>query len=176
MKTDASAGKRAMSKRYDARRIGLISDTHGLLREEALDALQGSELILHAGDVGAPEILKALSKIAPVIAVRGNIDTADWARELPETEVAEASGVTFFMLHDLKALDLNPRAARFQVVISGHSHKPIQTERDGIMYINPGSAGPRRFSLPITLVRMDLGRKPWHVEFVDLEKGRRVKS
>jgi len=167
--------KRDQWRRYDARNIGLISDTHGLLREEAVEALRGSELILHAGDVGDPAILESLRRIAPVIAVRGNIDTEAWAGELPESEVVDVSGVLFYMLHDLKALDLNPRAARFHVVVSGHSHKPLEMERDGALYINPGSAGPRRFSLPITLVRMDLGRKPWHVEFVSLEEGRRVK-
>lgn len=162
-------------KRYDCRKIGLISDTHGLLRDEAIEALRGSELILHAGDVGGPEILESLRQIAPVIAVRGNIDTKDWARELPENEVLEAGGVTFYLLHDVKGLDLNPQAAGFQVVICGHSHKLVQMERDGVLYVNPGSAGPRRFSLPITVARMDLSRKPWPVEFVDLEKGGRVR-
>lgn len=162
-------------KRHDCKKVGLISDTHGLLREGVMKALRGSELILHAGDVGDPGILDSLRELAPVVAVRGNIDTHDWARQLPESEVVEASGVVFYMLHDVKALDLNPRAAGFHVVVSGHSHKPGQTERDGVLYVNPGSAGPRRFNLPITVARMDLSRKPWAVEFVDLEKGRRVK-
>ena len=152
------------------KRIGLISDTHGLLREEALRALRGSELIVHAGDVGEPEILEQLRKLAPVVAVRGNVDTADWARALPLTAVAEAGPVQIYVLHDVKALDLNPAAAGFHVVVSGHSHKFGRSERSGVLYINPGSAGPRRFQLPITVARLDLGKTPWDVEFVDLEK------
>jgi putative phosphoesterase len=157
------------------RKIGLISDTHGLLRPEALQALRGSDLIVHAGDVGDPSILKALANIAPVVAVRGNVDTADWAKSLPETAVAEAGSVNIYVLHDLKALDLDPKTSEFHVVVSGHSHKPSRSERNGVLYINPGSAGPRRFSLPITVATLDPGATPWTVEFVDLEKGRRVK-
>ena len=157
------------------KKIGLISDTHGLLREEALQALRGSDLIIHAGDVGDPTILEALRKLAPVVAVRGNVDTADWARALPETTVAEAGTINIYVLHDVHALDLNPKAAGFAIVVSGHSHKPGRPDRDGVVYINPGSAGPRRFNLPITLARLDLGATPWSVEFVDLEKERRVK-
>lgn len=152
-------------------KIGLISDTHGLLREEALAALRGSELIVHAGDVGDPGILPQLRKIAPVVAVRGNVDTEAWARrELPETAVAQAGDVSIYVLHDVHALDLDPAAAGFQIVVSGHSHKFLQTEKAGVLYINPGSAGPRRFTLPITVARLDLALKPWKVEFVDLEK------
>jgi putative phosphoesterase len=157
------------------RNIGLISDTHGLLRAEALDALRGSDLIIHAGDVGDPEILEALRRIAPVVAVRGNVDTSAWAKSLPETAVAEAGAVHIYVLHDSNALDLDAKAAGFHIVVSGHSHKPGRSERNGVVYINPGSAGPRRFTLPITLARLDLGVTPWSVEFVDLEKGRRVK-
>lgn len=157
------------------RKIGLISDTHGLLREEALKALDGSDLIIHAGDVGDSNILEALRKLAPVVAVRGNVDTAEWAKSLPETAAVEAGALNIYVLHDSKALDLDPGAAGFQIVVSGHSHKPGQTERKGVMYINPGSAGPRRFSLPITVARLDLSGKPWIVEFIDLEKGGRVK-
>jgi putative phosphoesterase len=156
-------------------KIGLISDTHGLLRAEALDALRSSDLIIHAGDVGDPKILEALRKIAPVVAVRGNVDTAEWAKSLPETAVAEAGAVHIYVLHDSNALDLDAKAAGFQIVVGGHSHKPGRSERDGVVYINPGSAGPRRFNLPITMARLDLGVTPWSVEFVDLEKGRRVK-
>jgi putative phosphoesterase len=151
------------------KRVGLISDTHGLLRKEALEALRGSELILHAGDVGKPEILEELRKIAPVVAVRGNVDKDPWAQALPETAVAEAGAVLIYVLHDVKVLDLNPAAAGFQIVVSGHSHKPGKTERDGVLYINPGSAGPRRFQLPVTVARLRLGRTPYEVEFVDLE-------
>ncbi len=155
--------------------VGLISDTHGLLREEALQALRGSDLIIHAGDVGDFAILETLANIATLVAVRGNVDTAGWAKSLPETAVAEARGVNIYVLHDCKALDLDPRAAGFHIVVSGHSHQPGQSERNGVLYINPGSAGPRRFSLPITMARLDLAVKPWRVEFVDLEKKRRVK-
>jgi putative phosphoesterase len=149
-------------------RIGLISDTHGLLRPEALEALRGSELILHAGDVGKPEVLTALRKLSPVVTVRGNVDTSDWGRSLPETAVAEVGDVRLYVLHDVHALDLNPAAAGFQVVVSGHTHQPGKFERDGVLYINPGSAGPRRFQLPVSVARLNLGRNPFEVEFVEL--------
>jgi len=155
-------------------RVGLISDTHGLLREEALLALRGSELIVHAGDVGKPEILEKLNELAPVVAVRGNVDKGAWALGLPETAVAVGWGANIYVLHDVTSLDLDPRARGFHVVVSGHSHQPGQSERQGVLYINPGSAGPRRFHLPITVARLDLGERPWAVEFVDLEKGGRV--
>ncbi len=151
--------------------IGLISDTHGLLREEALIALRGSDLIVHAGDVGDTKILPRLRKLAPVVAVRGNVDTEAWARrELPETAVAQAGEISIYVLHDVHALDLDPVAAGFQIVVSGHSHKYLRNEKNGVLYINPGSAGPRRFKLPITIARLDLGTTPWRLEFVDLEK------
>jgi uncharacterized protein len=150
-------------------RIGLISDTHGLLRPQALEALRGSELILHAGDVGKPEILTALRKIAPVIAVRGNVDKSDWAAALSETAVAEAGDVLLYVLHDVHTLDLNPAVAGFQVVVSGHTHQPGKLERDGVLYINPGSAGPRRFQLPVSVARLNLEQKPFEVEFVELQ-------
>lgn len=152
-------------------RIGLISDTHGLLRQEALLALRGSELIVHAGDVGEPEILEKLRELAPVVAVRGNVDTGAWASGLPETAVAEGSSASIYVLHDVNTLDLDPTAAEFPIVVSGHSHKPGRREREGVLYINPGSAGPRRFHLPITVARLNLGVRPWALEFVDLEKG-----
>ncbi len=153
------------------RRIGLISDTHGLLREEALTALRGSELIVHAGDVGDSDILAQLRNLAPVVAVRGNVDTEAWARrELPETAVAQAGDVSMYVLHDVHALDLDPVAAGFQIVVSGHSHKYLRSEKNGVLYINPGSAGPRRFTLPITVAKLDLGVTPWELDFVDLEK------
>jgi len=151
------------------KRIGLISDTHGLLRKEAVEALRGSELIIHAGDVGKPDILEELRKIAPVVAVRGNVDTGPWAEALPETAMAEAGSVLIYILHDVKALDLNPGASGFHIVVSGHSHKPGNTERDGVLYINPGSGGPRRFQLPVTVARLNLGRIPYGVEFLELE-------
>lgn len=148
--------------------VGLISDTHGLLREEAFRALAGSSLIIHAGDVGKPEILEALKALAPVVAVRGNVDTDPWARALPSTAVAEVAGATLYVLHDIHTLDVDPAAVGFQVVVSGHSHKPAREERAGVLYLNPGSAGPRRFQLPITVARLDLVEKPWKVEFIDL--------
>jgi uncharacterized protein len=133
--------------------IGVISDTHGLLRPEAMEALRHSDHILHAGDVGAPGILNQLGAIAPVNAIRGNVDKEDWAKRLPTTEVFEAGGVSIYMLHDLAALDLKPKAAGFSVVVSGHSHVPKQEVRDGVLYFNPGSAGPRRFKLPVSVGR-----------------------
>jgi putative phosphoesterase len=148
--------------------IGLISDTHGLLRPEAVRALAGSDLIIHAGDVGAPEILDALRAVAPVVAVRGNVDTGAWASELPTTAVAEVGGTLIYVLHDLNELDLDPAAAGFGVVVSGHSHQPARTERSGVLFINPGSAGRRRFRLSVTVARLDLGRAPWDVEFIEL--------
>src|ERR1700730_1072510 len=150
--------------------IGLISDTHGLLREEAVRARPGSQVIIHAGDVGASEIIDALRTLAPVVAVRGNVDKEDWASVLPLTAVVEAGDARIYVLHDVSDLDLGPAAADFQVVVSGHSHKFGRSERSGVMYINPGSAGPRRFQFPVTVARLDLGVTPWGVEFVDLEK------
>jgi uncharacterized protein len=150
-------------------RVGLISDTHGLLRAEALEALRGCELIIHAGDVGKPEIIEALEELAPVVAVRGNVDTGDWAKALPTTAVAEAGSAKIYVLHDVNDLDLDPAAAHFQVVVSGHSHKFGRREAGGVLYINPGSAGPRRFRLPITLARLDLAAHPWNLEFIELK-------
>jgi putative phosphoesterase len=148
--------------------VGLISDTHGLLRDEAMAALAASDLIIHAGDVGKPEILERLRTLAPVVAVRGNIDKGAWAAELPLTAVVEAGPAHIYVLHDVKELDLDPAAAGFQVVVSGHSHKPSRSERDGVVYLNPGSAGPRRFKLPITVARIDFHGNPWKVELIEL--------
>jgi len=134
--------------------IGVISDTHGLLRPEAVAALQGSDHIVHAGDVGRPDILQELTAIAPVTTVRGNVDQGSWARKLPLTEVLEAGGVSLYVLHILEQLDLNPEAAGFAAVISGHSHVPKQEVKKGVLYFNPGSAGPRRFKLPVTLGKL----------------------
>jgi uncharacterized protein len=131
--------------------IGVISDTHGLLRPAAMEALRGVEHILHAGDVGDPAILNELRTLAPVTAIRGNIDVGGACADLPATEVITLNGHTFYMLHDRQALDLDPVAAGFSAVISGHSHKPLIEWRHGVLYLNPGSAGPRRFSLPISL-------------------------
>lgn len=137
-----------------AMRIGVISDTHGLLRPQALAALAGSELIVHAGDIGGPEILARLGEIAPVVAVRGNNDRDDWAGALPETTVVDAAGRKLYVLHDLSQLDIDAAQAGFAAVIAGHSHRPSVLRRGGVLYLNPGSAGPRRFRLPIALARL----------------------
>jgi uncharacterized protein len=150
--------------------VGLISDTHGLLRPEALRALDGADLIIHAGDVGKPEILDALRTLAPVLAVKGNVDTGEWAAALPLTATKGAGPATIYVLHDLRQLDLDPAAAGFHVVVSGHSHKASRSERSGVLYLNPGSAGPRRFRLPVTVARLDLRPSPWKVEFVELDQ------
>ena len=149
-------------------RIGLISDTHGLLRPEALAALQGCAQIIHAGDIGKPQVLDGLRAIAPLEAIRGNIDTADWALELPERLDLRIGGLTLHVLHDLKQLDIDPLAAGIDVVIAGHSHKPKVERRDGVLYVNPGSAGPRRFSLPICLALLELNDGQAQVELISL--------
>ncbi|MGD0506562.1 MAG: metallophosphoesterase family protein [Terriglobales bacterium] len=149
--------------------LGVISDTHGLLRPEAVRALRGSDRILHAGDVGTPEILKALGQIAPVTAVRGNVDTEPWALSLPETEVVEADGVSIYVLHDLGQLNLKPQAAGFRVVVYGHSHQPKIEEKDGVLYFNPGSAGPRRFKLPVSVGRLVIEAGKVRAELVELK-------
>jgi len=140
--------------------IGVISGTHGLLRPEAVGALRGSDLIVHAGDIGDAAILHQLAAIAPVHAIRGNVDTAAWAREIPETEVVEVGETLVYVNHNVHDLDLNPRAAGFACVVSGHSHKPSSEVRDGVLYFNPGSAGPRQFQLPVSVGRLEIkGRK-----------------
>jgi len=136
--------------------VGVISDTHGLLRPEALAALGGSEHIIHAGDIGAADIIPVLQEIAPVTAIRGNVDVESWAMKFSETEVVELAGLSLYIIHDANALDLNPHAAGFAAVISGHSHKPKQEMKNGVLYFNPGSAGPGRFKLPITIGRLKI--------------------
>jgi len=149
--------------------LGVISDTHGLLRPEAVNVLRGSDRILHAGDIGAPEIIEALAQIAPVTAIRGNVDTGSWARALPETEVVEAGNVTIYMLHDLGQLGLNPEAAGFRVVIYGHSHHPNIEEKNGVLYFNPGSAGPRRFNVPVSVGKLTIETGTVRAELVELK-------
>lgn len=149
--------------------IGVISDTHGLLRKEAFEALRGVDRILHAGDVGTPEILDALAHIAPVTAVRGNVDTESWALKLPETEVVEMGGVLIYMLHDLGQLDLKPEAAGIRIVVYGHSHRPKVEEKHGVLYFNPGSAGPRRFTLPVSVGKLQVVAKQITAELVELK-------
>jgi uncharacterized protein len=156
-----------MSRRHV---VGLISDTHGLLRPEAVDLLRGSDFIVHAEDIGNPHILQALADLAPVAAVRGNIDTGAWAQSLPETEVLRVGEVaSFYVLHNIEHLDLDPVAAGFQAVISGHSHKPGHRWKNGFLYLNPGSAGPRRFSLPISVGRLFVDADQVSVELMEIE-------
>ena len=139
--------------------IGLISDTHGLLRPEAVGALAGVQRIIHAGDIGSLEVLAALRSVAPVDAVRGNNDKGRWAAKIPASLTLNLAGVCIHILHDVKEMESDPRDAGFDVVISGHSHRPAVTERDGVIFVNPGSAGPRRFTLPVTVGYLDLGGK-----------------
>jgi uncharacterized protein len=155
--------------------IGIISDTHGLVRPEALRALKGVEMILHAGDIGKQEVLDALNEIAPVVAVRGNNDKGEWARSIPETVVVEVGKVSIYMLHDVKeikreltGIDVSPLGAGFRVVVSGHSHKPSVTEERGVLYVNPGSAGPRRFTLPVSLAHLHLRGGKVDAQIVEL--------
>lgn len=148
--------------------IGVISDTHGLLRPEATRALTGSDLIIHAGDVGDVSVLAGLRDIAPTIAVRGNVDTAPWARALPATEVVEAGALHLYVLHDVSSLDLDPKAAGFAAVISGHTHRPGAEVRNGVLFLNPGSAGPRRFRLPVTVARLHVAGTQLSHELVEL--------
>jgi uncharacterized protein len=146
---------------------GIISDTHGLLRPEALKALQGVDRILHGGDIGDAGVLEGLREIAPVVAVRGNNDKGAWANELPQWEVAELEGVFVYIIHDLKESDISA-AGSFQVVVSGHSHKPSIEQRRGVLNVNPGSAGPRRFNLPITIALLRVTGHQASAEIVEL--------
>ncbi|MGB9416029.1 MAG: metallophosphoesterase family protein [Acidobacteriaceae bacterium] len=150
-------------------RIGVISDTHGLLRPEALKALQGAEHILHAGDVGDPAILDALRAVAPVTAIRGNIDEGGPCGNLPPTELVERGGRNIYMLHDVKQLDLNPEAAGIAAVVFGHSHKPLVEWRRGVLFLNPGSAGPRRFQLPVSLAWLHMETDKLSAQIVPLK-------
>ena len=149
-------------------RIGIISDTHGLLRPEAERRLAGVDHIVHAGDIGRPEIIDALRRIAPVTAIRGNVDSAEWAREYADTEFVRLAGKSIYILHDLNTLHIDPRADT-DVIVSGHSHVPKIQRIDGILYLNPGSAGPRRFALPITLATIDVTADGLRPEIQDLE-------
>jgi putative phosphoesterase len=157
-----------MKSQSDAHALGVISDTHGLMRPAAINALERVEMIIHAGDIGTPQVLDSLQAIAPVIAVRGNNDKEEWARALPETEVIEVGGVTLYVLHDVNTLDLDPVAAGFHAVISGHSHQPAMAKRHGVLFLNPGSAGPRRFKLPISVARLIIRRGHVDAQLVEL--------
>jgi len=148
--------------------IGVISDTHGLLRPEALAALRGSDYIIHAGDIGDPRILDKLAAIAPLTAVRGNIDHGEWAQKIPATNILEIGEVSIYVLHSLQELDLKPQAAKFAAVVYGHSHVPKQELKNGVLYFNPGSAGPRRFRLPVSVGRIFLTNGKVEPEIVKL--------
>lgn len=150
--------------------IGVISDTHGLLRPEALEALAGSDHIIHAGDVGDPVILYCLQQLAPVLAVRGNVDHGPWAKKLPESGVLEIGGISIYVLHILDRLDLKPEAAGFGAIIYGHTHVPRQELKKGVLYFNPGSAGPKRFSLPISVGRLILENGNLRPELIELRE------
>lgn len=149
-----------------ARIVGVISDTHGLLRPEAAAALAGCDAIVHAGDIGKPEVLRGLEALAPLTAVRGNVDK--WADTLPDTAVLEIEGRLLYVIHDVNALDLDPAAAGFDAVISGHSHQPVVRQRDGVLYLNPGSAGPRRFRLPVTLAVLMVSARRLDPQIIEL--------
>jgi uncharacterized protein len=150
-------------------KLGVIADTHGLLRPEALAALEGSDLIIHAGDVGKPDVLSALERVAPVHAIRGNIDKAAWADHLPERREVQTGDLRVWVLHDLHQLALDPEAEGYRAVISGHSHQPKITQNGGVLYLNPGSAGPRRFRLPVTVVRCEVNNGEIRAELVELD-------
>ncbi len=149
--------------------IGVISDTHGLMRPEAVRLLTGVDLILHAGDIGSPDVISALQAIAPVTAIRGNNDRGGWGADYPEDIMLEVEGRTFYMLHDLKELTLDPCAAGFDAVVAGHSHKPNIDRRDGVLYLNPGSAGPRRFTLPIALATLEITDGELHPQIHEID-------
>lgn len=149
-------------------RIGLIADTHGLMRPEALNALRNSDLIIHCGDIGNPAVLEALRGIAPVRAIRGNNDKGGWAASLPASDLVEVGGHTIYVLHNISELALDPAASNFTAVISGHSHKPVIKRQDKILFVNPGSAGPRRFTLPVTIATLTLRSDRCEANIVEL--------
>ena len=148
--------------------VGVISDTHGLLRPEAVAALRGTDLIIHAGDVGAPEVIETLRKLAPTFVVRGNVDKAHWAGALPMTAHVEVGELLFHVLHDISELDLDPAAVGYAAVVYGHSHQPSIEMRDDVLFLNPGSAGPRRFKLPVSIARVSVSGQQLRPEIVEL--------
>lgn len=159
---------RSRMTKTDRHVIGLISDTHGLVRPEALDALQGVELIIHAGDIGKRAVLSALKGIAPVAAIKGNIDRGAWTKPLADTKLLKVGGTRLFVIHNIKELDRDPVARGYQVVVSGHSHKPSVATRDGVLFVNPGSAGPRRFKLPIGVGKLFIEDNRVKAEIIEL--------
>ena len=156
-------------KKTSAQLIGLISDTHGLIRPQALDVLTGVDFIIHAGDIGAPEVIDHLKRIAPVVAIKGNNDRGSWAKFLPDTKLVKTAEAKLYIIHNVKELDCDPVARGIQVVISGHSHKPSVGNRDGVLYVNPGSAGPRRFKLPIAVGKLQVEGMQVRAEIIELE-------
>ncbi|PWT91740.1 MAG: YfcE family phosphodiesterase [Blastocatellia bacterium] len=151
-----------------AKLIGLISDTHGLIRPEAIDALNGVDMILHAGDIGNQQVLDTLKKIGPVVAVRGNNDKGDWTESLSDWEVVDVGEVSIYMLHNVKEIDISPAGAGFNVVVSGHSHQPSVVEQRGVLYVNPGSAGPRRFTLPVSVAHLRVAADKVQAKIIEL--------
>jgi putative phosphoesterase len=148
--------------------IGVISDTHGLMRPQALEALRGSDVIIHAGDVGSPAVLEALRVIAPTVAVRGNVDAGAWAAGLPMTELVEVGELMIHVLHDIAELDFDPAEAGFAAVVFGHSHQPLIETRGSVLFLNPGSAGPRRFKLPVAVGRIEVEGKDMYPKLIEL--------
>lgn len=148
--------------------VGIISDTHGLLRNEAVDALQGADLIIHAGDIGNPAIINELGDLAPVVAVRGNMDNDDWAYNFRRTEIVEKNNILFYVIHDIGRMDLDPAVSDIRVVVSGHSHRPSTGRHKGVLYINPGSAGPRRFKLPVSVALLHINGQSLDTQIITL--------
>jgi putative phosphoesterase len=149
--------------------VGVISDTHGLMRPQAVAALAGSDMIIHAGDIGTTEVIDRLGGVAPTFVVRGNIDTAKWAAHLPATRIVEVGALRVFVLHEIAQLDLDPAAAGFAAVVFGHSHRPSIETRGGVLFLNPGSAGPRRFKLPVTVARVRVSGRRMRAEIIQLQ-------
>jgi putative phosphoesterase len=166
---DAQSGLQRLIMPGDKMLVGVISDTHGLLRPEAVAALTGTQLIIHAGDVGGPEVIDALRKLAPTFAVRGNVDKGDWAGALPMTAKVEVGGLVFHVLHDISELDLDAAAVGYAAVVYGHSHRPSIEMREGVLFLNPGSAGPRRFKLPVSIARVTVSGQQLRPEIVVLK-------
>jgi uncharacterized protein len=157
------------TRKQEPQLIGLISDTHGLVRPQALQALQGVDLVIHAGDIGTPEVMDALKRIAPLVAIKGNNDRGSWARSLPDTKLVKISAAKLYVIHNVKEVDFDPGARGIQVVISGHSHKPSVVHREGVLYVNPGSAGPRRFKLPVAVGKLHMNRLNVKAEIIELD-------
>jgi putative phosphoesterase len=147
--------------------VGAISDTHGLLRPEVLKLFRSADLILHAGDIGDPQVLEQLTVLAPTMAVRGNNDKGEWARHVPESRKIEVGGISIFMIHDIKEITASRRSGA-DIIVSGHSHKPSIERRDGVLYLNPGSAGPRRFKLPISVARITINKSQVTARLIEI--------